>query len=443
MNGFVYTKETSYGTFRSNQAPTFLKGTLIFCAIFFFGIALLSILLLYAYASSTEDMKEFLYVFIVVFLMFGGFGLLSLRCVKKLNAAYKEFCEEAKEMIDQYKKAHPHLEQEKFFKSVRAAGINSLNSEADIARLLLFAKNNGIAKERDELIKDFNIGKQDVEQQENEAQLSALRKEEETLEKKYTRDAETIGLEKHLAICRDQCEEETAYIASLEQKSNAIHQGAEAAYQLNKGNESSWALHGGIASGIAGGAAGLAVAADIQQKNANIQQQNRQLAQSIAALEIAANSRTWDAQVSAKKRIKQWQKKEEISKMLLTDFVDEDKLLSMLKPQVVSLQQSKTGAVALKIEIHAPSNFYIYENVEAAIDGSIAVFLKKDDKIVGTTFCVAGFGGYSQNFKYPRKYDCICTNVSEKADTYEVSFAPNHLWAVEKKDFDKLCCDDK
>lgn len=441
MNGLVYTKQTSYGTFRSDKAPTFIKGTLIVGVIFCFAMALLSIFLLSA--SFTEDMEETLYVGIVGFLAFGGFGLLSLRSVKKLNAAYEEFCEEAKEKISQYKKAHPHLEQEKFFKRVRAAGISSLSSEADIARLLLYAKNNGITKERDELIKDFNIGKQDIEQQENESQLSELRKEEETLEKKYTRYAETIGLEKHLAICRDKCEEETAYIASLEQKSNTIHQGAEATYRLNKEKESSWALHGGIASGIAGGAAGLAVAADVQRKNADIQQRNRQLAQSVAAMEVAANLNTWDAQARAEKRIKQWQKKAEISKMLLTDFVDEDELLSMLKPQVISLQQSKTGAIALKIEIHAPSNFYIYENVEAAIDGSIAVFLKKDDKIVGTTFCVAGFGGYSQNFKYPRKYDCICTNVSEKADTYEVSFAPYHLWAVEKKDFDKLCCDDK
>lgn len=58
------------------------------------------------------------------------------------------------------------------------------------------------------------------------------------------------------------------------ERAKTLRAGAQAIMSASQQKEHDWAIHGGIASGIAGPAAGLAAAADIQAKNAQIRAQN-------------------------------------------------------------------------------------------------------------------------------------------------------------------------
>lgn len=434
MEEKIYTKRTSHGTFRSDKPPKFLRGFLKFGAVMFFALAIGSICFLFA--DFGGDMNGMRIMGVIFPLCFGGFGFMELNAVKKMDAAYKEFCEEVKGLrkkeqaeAEAFKKAHPHLEAENFFKNAKAAGIADLKSEADIARLVLFAKNSGITKERDELIKDFNIGKQDVEHHENKAQIAQLQAEEAELEKKYTRYADIVGSGKTIKMCEDKCAQCEIIIAECEAEEASVERGGEATYLLNKGKESSWAIHGGIANGIAGGAAGLAVASDVQRRNAAVQQQNADLAHAIAQLQVFYLDKIWKRKHAAEDDLKQWNARKEAAKMMLTESLEEQNLLSMLAPTVKSIEQTPTGAVKMELKLNYVSDLKIYGDVDAVIDGSFKVLLKLDGKTVGTTFCVADFDGFKCCYK------CICTEVSEKADKYDVSFAPHHLWVAENKDF--------
>ena len=63
--------------------------------------------------------------------------------------------------------------------------------------------------------------------------------------------------------------------AAYTKKADNLRKGMDIVLSDSQQEEIDWATLGGIASGIAGGAAGVAVAMDAQIKNAEIRAQNR------------------------------------------------------------------------------------------------------------------------------------------------------------------------
>jgi hypothetical protein len=264
------------------------------------------------------------------------------------------------------------------------------------------------------------------------AELAEQAKEEAAkeakLEAKYTRYAECIGRHKSVQYCQDHLDHYQQIVYECIKDEESVRKGGEATYLLGRSKESSWATHGGIANGIAGGAAGVAVAVDVQRKNAQVQQQNAQLAQSIGQLTVMSLDRIWKEKERARDQENYWHKCREKAQILLVETPDENKLLAQLNPKVVSAETTITGAVRIKVEFQPASGLYIYENVPAVVDGSIKVVLSNGGKVVGSAICVIQYTGASAK----HTVDCICTNVSVRAEKYDISFTPYHLWAVEK-----------
>ena len=334
------------------------------------------------------------------------------------------------------------LPLDKFEKQCADNGINGISSEYEYEKAKLIALS---------IIQKFNIPEEDqyqyVTREKLEMYFSAIRQkkadeekieqqekikeaatEEAALKAECIRYAECIGRQKSVQYCQDRVDYHQQIVYECIQDEESVRQGGEATYLLSKGKERSWATHGGIASGIAGGAAGLAVAADVERKNAQVRQQNVQLAQSIGQLTAMSLERIWKEKERAREQEIYWHRRLEQAKILLVQTPDEYELLEKLSPKVVSIENSITGAVKLKVEFQATPDLLIYENVRAVADGSVKVLLSVGGKTVGSTICTIKYTGATAK----HTVECICTNVSKQTDKYDITFAPYHLWAVEK-----------
>lgn len=206
--------------------------------------------------------------------------------------------------------------------------------------------------------------------------------------------------------------------------------GGEAVYAGAKQPEHDWALHGGIASGIAGTGAGIATAMDIQNKNAQIRHSNQELASTIGGIATDSISMIYSIEHDAEDTIEFYQKKINDVKNKIVKDLDPEMLFTKLNPSVKSYKISDTGAVKLKVEVNAPKDFFILEDTPAVIDGTLYVDVidPAAGETVGEAICVLPIGGVEKK----TTIDCICLNPSKKIDSYDFYFASTNLWAIEE-----------
>ena len=115
--------------------------------------------------------------------------------------------------------------------------------------------------------------------------------------------------------CLDRAAGSRAAAAEYARRDAEIMHNANSLYSMSAGREKDWAIHGGIADAIAGPAAGIAIAADIQQKNAQTRAANTQLAQSIGQITANAVLNNAKQERSAEKSAEFWTKEAEASKL--------------------------------------------------------------------------------------------------------------------------------
>lgn len=97
----VYTKQTNFGTFRSDRPPTFMRGLFTVTSGLFYALAVICIFLGLAEGSFLAGLIPALFP--------AGIGLLFTIPKKKLNAAYQIFLDEVEE---QRKKEYEQIENE-------------------------------------------------------------------------------------------------------------------------------------------------------------------------------------------------------------------------------------------------------------------------------------------------------------------------------------------
>ena len=326
-----------------------------------------------------------------------------------------------------FEEEHPHHKQEQFYLQCKAQGITSVDTPADVARLVLFAKNKNYPGTESQLIEAYKIGKKDVTSRELKKELAALEAAEDRLEKENLRYKDAKGQLKRILMCRDQAKEyrkqEESYRAQSRSTKDAIFQGTQGAMQ----KETDWATHGGIASGIAGPAAGLAVASDIQRKNAQIREQNAALTQLAARAAVEA-SRGFDSQAyEASEKAEEWEARAAAAENKLVENLPEHQLMEQLCCKATA-HNSKTGAITVDIRITATKDLKIYETVSAVVDGSLMAQILDGTDYVGTAYLPLPWNGSEVNTTLKG----ICRNPVKKAKKYTVKVEPYYLWAMEK-----------
>lgn len=322
------------------------------------------------------------------------------------------------------KKEEANDRQIRFYKECKAKGIEELSSAANRQKAELIAQKLGCKgyknfeqyfEESKKLCSEKD--KQDRIEEQN-AKLASLRKTEEEEYKMLTKYSALEGRNKRVAILKDK----QAYYYK---QANILRKGMELVIDDSQQKEIDWATRGGIASGIAGGAAGLAVAMDAQAKNAQIRAQNEANLKALLPLESKVLGSAREYEDSAKKI----QPLIDEAKIKLVTDTPKDKVLDRLDIKLKDVSISQTGAFTVQASVKLRNNFVIFDNIHAVVDGTICADLYQEGNKVGSALLVLPTFGVD---KQETTIKGICLDGAIQGVPYEVKFTPYLLWEMER-----------
>jgi len=313
-----------------------------------------------------------------------------------------------------------------FYKKCKENKILSITNEGDRQKAILIAENEGLKYEDfDEYFAAaFECGKK--------ADELKLKKELDNIRKSEREKYETLVKYKNYSL-RDK------RIKILEDKFNEYSEALEAIRALPsmmmnsvyEDKENDWALTGGIVSGLAGGAAGLAAASDVQRQNAEIRARNQ--ANREAVRKVAYGNNMTNAFLNAISNVSEYKEKLENAKVSLVDeTISSEELLKKVNFTDISLDISKTGAVSISAIASLKNKLTIFENVNAVVDGVLIAKLYQNGKLIGSTEVVLPCFGISLK---PSELEglCLCNAEIDAPCTIEWSTNASYkLWAIEE-----------
>lgn len=434
MSQDVYTKKTNFGVFYSNQYPQKIKNGLKFSVVFFFAFAVACVVLFFSLASEYGLSTGAPFV-LVMALFFSIFGYVYIRQLKKLDEEYYAFLREVEQLKakkakeEAYRKEH---EDELFYQECAKNNILTTN-KADAARMKIVAKQMDISCSDDELIQKFlrgmsitNENELIAAEKERKARIPVLRKEEQRVEQEGKKYINLVGSDKRVRMFLDEAARHRAIVAQYERAGESITKGADALYSLHAGKETDWAIHGGVASAIAGSAAGVAVAVDIQRKNAEVRASNAQLRQSIGQFSAEQQLNMWMKQSEAEEKMKYYEAEAEKAKLKLVETLPQDDLLKLLYPIIEKKQTSETGAITFTVSVNKAS-LTIFDTVNAVVDGSFKVKVMDGDRLAGEAYFTLPYNGSQRS----STLTSICASLPAEEKKYTFVFAPHNLFAIE------------
>lgn len=371
--------------------------------------------------------------FMIMMLLFGvffiGFGFLETLCYRPSMKKWEVFCAEMRKRDEDYYAAHPFYEDEEFFRSCRKEKVN-FNTKEGKARILLLAKNSNITGTEEEIFEKYHNGKKIVEEAEKQIQQQKAAKENAAALKKQTeqynltkRYIDMHGTKKRITMALEEIPPLKKILAQLNTQADSISKTYD---RTTRSNEVSWATLGGIAAGIAGPAAGLAVAMDVQARNAENRAKNAEVLNSTKGLLTSIHLENFRQQQDIEKRIELWQNIASEAKNKLVEDINGEKLIKELNPQVAKIQILSTENVELLVGVNK-KKIKIFDTVEAVIDGAFKANLLVNGEVVGTAFLTLPYCG-SENTVTLKT---IFVNITKKSDRYDVEFEPYNLFAIE------------
>ncbi len=434
----VYTKETKRGTImKTDERPYELSEIAIklnktsgniFITLGIIGISVFSSLIFFG-DFYDEDQLILPLAFILLSSLAIWGGVKTRNRHKEIEAEWLAFCDEMKAKDDKYFEEHPFYDGECLYKKCREKDID-INSAAGKARLLLVAKELEINGSEQELTELYLKGKEIIKacekeqkQKDLEEKVTALKKEEKELQKASETFKDLHGQEKRLTMVNVMLKDLRKKLTVLEEKrTTAINFPDKLYYQ----KESDWSILGGIASGIAGPAAGISVAVNTQLKNAAIRAQNEEVRQMATQ---AVGHILYDIageQISVEKKIQSMTKIAEATKLKLVEEHDKKQLLEKLSPTVISIEKTLSGSYQFQVKTSA-AKFKIFDSVDAVVDGTFKATLKANGKKIGTAYFTLPYNG-SEN---TCTLYALCTDVVSSEEDCEVIFEPYNLFAIE------------
>lgn len=322
----------------------------------------------------------------------------------------------------------------KFYYQCAEAGVTDLNSEARRQKAFLIANRLKLTIDAADA---FNKGKA-LKSQRHDEYLNKLRELEEKKQIELTKYTSDLGRDKPIHMLNDMI---APYNERLDNLKKQIDEAAGMLVdgpQLKK--EHDWAIIGGVTSGLAGSAAGVAAALDAQQKNEKIKSINNTLTQLHVESAFAKASHAKSLQQKTRQKLEPLEKKLEEVKIKLVENSDERDLLNSIDLEDVNIEFSETGAFTITACPVIKKEITMFNDIPAVIDGTLKANVYQNGKCVGEALMTAGLCGFGVTQTYDDMYlgsnviTGIClsdTSTAVKDKPYEVKFEPYHLWKLE------------
>ncbi len=312
-----------------------------------------------------------------------------------------------------------------FYTACQKEQVLDLTTERNRQKAMLIAQNMKLkAMAMEEVAAAYEAGKADAEHNAqaanantNGTSLYEKRIEELNLLAESMRYYGITGREKRIKMLQDM-------IAVAQEKVKEAEMRARQAQHTMLQKEHDWATHGGIASAIAGPAAGVATAWDIQMKNAQIREYNAQMAPYVA---MVSSSYTKDAN-GYRQSIVHFQNDIERTKVALISEDDTQKVFSNLQISNIKTEVTSTGAVVVSAAFCADKEYRIFENELPAIDGCVKASIWENGQNVGAAYFVLPVQGITEQVELTS----VCTRTTNPNGQYRIEMEPVQLWAIER-----------
>lgn len=399
----------------SKVYPKFYKSIwrMILCwAIFLVPVCLYFILQLYNH--SFEDFSAIiscLLMFYSLFVIMKTFFQIRWYKVEK-----KLFYEK----VNEWEK-DPDSVNSEFYEACKKIGVNDLSSPENVAQIVEFARKNGSECTEDEIKQSFLYGEKKEEQE-----------KERTYKNELEKYAELVGHEKTRAMLNGLIQEKENEIRELRNMQDKCLDAATNLYGSLRQKESDWAIRGGIADAIAGPAAGVMVARDVQDKNKLVKEHNEDFARTTMSLANISLHKIYSEISDREEKIRDYE--EDLRKLneLIIEKIPEQELLDRLSLSVKDEEVTKTGAMKFDVlckekdrtTIKNKEGKYFYGRV----DGSIRInLMSSNGEKLGEAIAVLPLHGlYACEYIHAISCDVKCVKSVKKFE-----FEPYHLWAVE------------
>ena len=388
--------------------------------IMFFGIMCLGV----GWNANPKDVK---YLVIGVLILSGGIcigvggspGIVAIGLVLfalciviifiEASAVKKEVQIRAAEMEEDKKIA--------FYDECKKNGIEECESEKEIQKATLIAQKYKMQYSDVSIL--FYEAKASLEKDianKKEAEFNTKKDEERKQYNELNKYSNYKGRDKRIAMLSDE-------MVDALKSAETLRAGAQAIMSASQQKEHDWAIHGGIASGIAGPAAGLAAAADIQAKNAQIRAQNEANAKMFAPIMMTS----YNGAAEHDRHASSLQEEIETTKIKLVSNDDAKTCLSKISFSNTKVEISETGTCTVTTLAELEKPMIIFDDVEAIIDGTIIANIYDGKALVDTALLVLPKYGV----KGATKLKGMCLYCGTKGKHYTVKYAATNLWAME------------
>lgn len=320
-----------------------------------------------------------------------------------------------------------------FYNKCVSKGYSDLSKRSNIEKIYNIAKAEGYTESKEEILelfKNMPILLAELEREEKIADernhLREIVEAEKKFEEENRRYINFKGIDKPRAIIDAKIAELRQQKAEINSNIKTVNNGTDAYYSLNKQHEPNWATHGGIASALGGTAAGVSVAVDVAQRSAAAKAYNQELKQNASMIRANLNASNYYRIADIDNEIEKLQKSKQDLDILLVEEIPENKLLKYISPKVLSKETTESGAINMRIQTQASTDFLIYDDVPAVVDGSIKVLLMNGNEVAGTAYFSLPFSGSEEQ----SNVSVVCREVN--GTVTEILFEPYHLWAIER-----------
>ena len=334
--------------------------------------------------------------------------------------------------INEYRQAKARIKNDelaRFYNECVENNVRSCKSEKDRQKASLIAKK-------------YNIYYADIEALYNEAKQCY--QEKLRTDKEYAHQKELTELKQKEQAQYDVLNEFSPYTEREKKIAMLTKEYNETARRLRATNdaismtiappleqEHDWAVMGGFANGLAGPGAGIATAVNAQIENAQIRARNSQL------LHETADIRGQMILTGAKQRNALQASCSEIIDRInatKTKLIGKDSPEACLKAlhfENTKIAVSKTGTCTVDAKVGLKrSEYYIFGDVKATIDGTIQGEIYDGNKKIGTANLVLPLDGVPNANMIAIKG--ICLFCGQPGKKYTVKFNAENLWAMEQ-----------
>ena len=306
-----------------------------------------------------------------------------------------------------------------FYKACVDSGIRECVGEKAIQKASLIAKQRNLPfTDISALFTESKTLFERSEQIKLDNELETQRNNETQQHTAMIRFASYTGRDKRIAMLQA---ERAEALASAKNASA----GTSALIGATQQKELDWATHGGIASGIAGPAAGIATAMNIQAKNAEIRAQNAANLKAFAPVIMSS----MNSESAARARAENLQKKITEAETKLVAEESAKSCLDRLAFSDTAVDVTETGTCFVKTKAALKKSFCIFDDVDAVVDGTVIARIFDEKREIGCAKLVLPTYGVSA---HPTALRGCCLFCGKPGMKYTVSFEADNLWAMEK-----------